>query len=160
MVVNIGISRHAYVGIALLVLCILWYLRLGTQLFDIPAKLRLSANNEACDSVQLNMTKVATLMETRALPHLIPLLVNFLSVAPPDWPFVIWTGVANHQLLLDAPVLQKDLKSGRLNLTMLNLNEYTESQHDTGTLSDFLAGKTYFWNSFHPEAEWMLFFQA
>jgi hypothetical protein len=108
--------------------------------------------------MRLNMTKVASMIETRALPHLIPLITNFLAVVPQDWPFVIWTSVENHWNLTEASVLQRDIASGRLNFTMINTDMY-KAGADTATLSAFLAGSNYFWNSFHPDAEWMLFFQ-
>ncbi|ORY80444.1 hypothetical protein BCR37DRAFT_68701 [Protomyces lactucae-debilis] len=106
-------------------------------------------------SIRLNYTKVATIIELRDLPHLSNCLLNYLTVAPKDWPVVAWLSEDNIRSIQEAPLLQPDIRSGRLNLTIMP----PESIVDGGdALSHFLT-QPWFWHQFHPLAEWMLFFQ-
>jgi len=107
-------------------------------------------------SVPLNMTKVGVMLETRDMPELAPLIQVFLNVVPQDWPFVIWCSKENYDSLRLSTFLNKDLSSGRLNLTILP--DFVDV-HNAEYLSRFLT-KPWFYEQYHPSAEWMLFFQS
>jgi hypothetical protein len=106
-------------------------------------------------AIPLNYTKVATMIELRDLPQLQDCLLNFLTVAPKDWPFVIWLSEDNIEAVRNAVLLQPDIRSGRLNLTVMPQDSIVDGGD---SLTHFLT-RPWFWNQFHPLAEWMLFFQ-
>lgn len=111
---------------------------------------------------QLNFTKVATVIETRDSPMLIPILQSWLANVPLDWTFVVWTGVENHDILTKAAVFRDEIASGRLNFTRIDFDgsPYRPDPKRTSTLSDLLGNTNWFWTQFHPSAEWMIFFQV
>jgi hypothetical protein len=101
-----------------------------------------------------NDTRVATIIETRNLPHLIPLLLQFLSVLPDTWPMLVWGSRENIEVLKQSPAINRALQSGRLNITLF------PDEFDIGSqeyLSRFLT-KSWFWEVL--PAEWILFFQS
>lgn len=105
--------------------------------------------------VEMNFTKVATILEPRMSAALLPTLVSYLAIVPADWPFVFWCSEDNINALRSSAALAPHIASGRLNLTLI------PSFVDIGSgekLSRFLT-KPWFWDQFDPEAEWMLFFQ-
>lgn len=106
--------------------------------------------------VLLNMTKVGVMLETRYMPELASLIQVFLNVVPQDWPFVIWCSEENYDSLRLSTFLNKDLLSGRLNLTVLP--DFVDV-HNAEYLSRFLT-KPWFYEQYHTSAEWMLFFQS
>ncbi|ORY78119.1 hypothetical protein BCR37DRAFT_394629 [Protomyces lactucae-debilis] len=106
--------------------------------------------------VSLNMTKVASLIETRPLPILVPFLSHWLANVPEDWPFVVWTSPEAKDQMLSSATLSRAVASGRLNLTILpDWVDVSSGEH----LSRFLT-KPWYWHAHDPRAEWMLFFQA
>lgn len=111
--------------------------------------------------IELNWSKVATVIETRDSPVLIPVLQSWLANMPRDWPFVFWTGLENHRSLSTAVVFADEITSGRLNFSRIDIGDspYRPDPRYTSTLSDLLGNSNWFWNQFHAEAEWMLFFQ-
>lgn len=115
----------------------------------------VSLNNIPDHQILLNRTKVATIIETRNLPHLAPLIVHFLAVLPTEWPVVVWCSPINMPVLQVTPSLSRHIESGRLNLTLL---PDTIDIHDRTYLSRFLTSP-WFWQQFGL-AEWMLFFQS
>lgn len=107
-------------------------------------------------SVILNYTKVATMIEKRDMPILVPLLTQYLAIAPLDWPFVVWVSDENLSTLTASAPLARELESGRLNLTILpDWVDVSDGEH----LSRFLT-RPWFWEQFHAQAEWMFFFQS
>jgi hypothetical protein len=104
----------------------------------------------------LNRTKVASMIETRPLPILIPLVTHWLATVPEDWPFVLWTSQASRDQLLSSATVSRAVHAGRLNLTLLP--DWVDVSSGEA-LSRFLT-KPWFWYAHDSEAEWMLFFQA
>lgn len=104
----------------------------------------------------LNHTKVATMLEPRMSPILIPLIASYLSVVPEDWPFVVWCSEENYGPLSQSATLARQIETGRLNLTLM---PSTIDIHSGEYLSRFLT-KPWWWHQFHRDAEWMLFFQS
>ena len=101
-----------------------------------------------------DMNLVATIIETRDLPILIPLLSLFMSIVPPEWPFVVWCSQDNHESLVTSTALRAHIESGKLNITLLPEELTLETSED---LSRFLT-RRWFWDQF--TAEYALFFQA
>ena len=103
----------------------------------------------------LNSSLVATMIETRNVPVLTAVLLNFLAVVPPEWPFVIWCSDANIGVLQAANSLKPHLDSGKLTLRLLPDDANVTSGEG---LSRFLT-KLWFWEQLAP-AEYALFFQS
>lgn len=108
----------------------------------------------------LDFTKVATMIEPRNTVTTIPVLINFLSLVPASWPFLIWCSQENMGSLRDAIALQPYLDSGKLALRLLPApHHHPHALKRAEDLSRFLVG-SWFWHQFHPTAEHVLFFQS
>ena len=108
---------------------------------------------EAPFSNLLNYSKVATMIEPRNIPILVPLLSQYLANIPEDWPLVVWLSKDNVDTVRHSS-LRRAITSGRLNITILP--EWVDVTNGEN-LSRFLT-KPWFWEQF--QAEWMFFFQS
>lgn len=104
--------------------------------------------------IPYEQTKVATIIETRNLPHLAPLILQFITVLPPDWPVVAWCSPENIEVLRQVPAIARNVADGRLDLRLF---PHQFDIHDQEYLSRFLT-KPWLWEAL--EREWILFFQS
>lgn len=104
----------------------------------------------------LDRTKVATIVETRARPNLVPLIVHFANVLGPTWPIRVVGSEDNSHLFTDSAVFQRYIASGQITLEQLDPSIKLKRAHD---VSAFLAANGDFWHSLAP-AKHVLLFQA
>ncbi|CCG84452.1 protein of unknown function [Taphrina deformans PYCC 5710] len=106
----------------------------------------------------LNRTKIATMIEPRDDPLLLPTLLNFLAVVPADWPFLIWCSDDNIGILETSRVLRPYVESGKVELRLLP----PEANHAAlGTISlSRLLTRSWYWSQFDVLAEYVLIFQV
>lgn len=64
----------------------------------------------------LNYSKLALLVEDRPLPHSTPLLLHFISVVPPEWPFLYLGSKKSIDFLMDSPAIRHQVKMKKLEL--------------------------------------------
>lgn len=105
-------------------------------------------------TVPYEESKVATIIETRNLPHLGPLILQFLTVLPPDWPIVAWCSPENIEVLRQIPAIARNAEEGRLELRLF---PHQFDIHDQEYLSRFLTSP-WLWEQL--QQEWILFFQS
>ena len=106
---------------------------------------------------QLNNSRLAILIEKEAVPTLIPILLNFINIAPASWPFLVMTGVESDLVLRTSRQLQPHLQSGKLTLQAL---PDEDSIYSGRSKSKFLAGSPQFWDSLPEQAENLLMFES
>jgi hypothetical protein len=58
--------------------------------------------------------KIAVILESRPLPHLVPLLLHFSTVLGPDWPIQVFTSPTTKSKLLKTPSLKRLVTAGKL----------------------------------------------
>ncbi|KAG9516938.1 hypothetical protein KCU93_g8950, partial [Aureobasidium melanogenum] len=104
----------------------------------------------------LDRTRVATIVETRARPNLVPLIVHFANVLGPTWPVHVVGSEENQHLFSESAVFQRYVSSGQITLEQLDPSMKLKTGHD---VSAFLAANGDFWHSLAP-ADHVLLFQA
>lgn len=67
----------------------------------------------------LDRTRVAVLIEDRPLPYLIPLLLHFMSVVPPEWSFRFMGSEDSIKLMESNPTIRRYLEAKKLFLDMI-----------------------------------------
>ncbi|KAH9906268.1 hypothetical protein F4778DRAFT_778657 [Xylariomycetidae sp. FL2044] len=103
-----------------------------------------------------NETKVALLIENRALPSLAPLLLHFISVVPPDWRFRFMGSEASVAQVGKSPAIRSQVSGGKLDLTLIPSNMSTGGQEE---ISQFLTTLWVYETLLRP-AETLLVFQT
>ncbi|KAI3337302.1 hypothetical protein HD806DRAFT_518201 [Xylariaceae sp. AK1471] len=103
-----------------------------------------------------NVSKVALLVENRALPSLAPLLLHFISVVPPDWRFRFMGSPESVSFLNKSHAVRSQVDSGKLDLTYIPTNMSTNGQE---MISRFLTNLWLYETVLQP-AEWLLLFQT
>ncbi|KFY31484.1 hypothetical protein V493_01070 [Pseudogymnoascus sp. VKM F-4281 (FW-2241)] len=98
--------------------------------------------------------KVAALMETRASPNLVPIILHFSSVLGPTWPIKIFTTEATMKNLSSSAAFERKLADKTISFVLLPEAE-TFKEHSS--VSAFLS-KPWFWEQLVP-AERVLMFQ-
>ncbi|KAI8824044.1 uncharacterized protein EV422DRAFT_518715 [Fimicolochytrium jonesii] len=104
--------------------------------------------------LELNHTKLALLVEQRALMNMAPILLHYMATVPDDWPFHVMHTAANAHIFQESYALRKYVKTGKLNLTLMPAHIILRNAPD---VSAFLT-KTWLWDQF-PAAEHIFFFQ-
>jgi hypothetical protein len=104
----------------------------------------------------LNVSKVALLIENRALPSLAPLLLHFISVVPPDWRFRFMGSPESVAFVNKSHAVRSQVNSGKLDLTYIPTNMSTNGQE---MISRFLTNLWLYETVLRP-AEWLLVFQT
>jgi hypothetical protein len=99
--------------------------------------------------------KVAALMETRASPNLVPLILHFASVLGPTWPIKIFTTPATIANLSTSAAFER--KIADQSISFVHLPE-TETFKEHSSVSAFFS-KPWFWEQLAP-AERVLMFQS
>ncbi|KAI2630519.1 hypothetical protein GGS21DRAFT_540161 [Xylaria nigripes] len=103
-----------------------------------------------------NVSKVALLIEDRALPNLAPLLLHFISVVPPDWRFRFMGSPESVSSVNGSIAVRSQVESGKLDLTYIPTNMSTKGQE---MISRFLTNLWLYETVLRP-AEWLLIFQT
>jgi hypothetical protein len=98
--------------------------------------------------------KVATIIETRPLDTLVPLILHFSAVLGPEWPIVVFTGPSPPPAFKSAAI-KRLTKDGLIHIVPLTADVKFFSAF---TVSDFLTN-TWFWEQLAP-ADHVLLFQA
>lgn len=62
----------------------------------------------------LDRTRVAVLIEDRPLPYLIPLLLHFISVVPPEWSFRFMGSEDSIKMMESNPTIRRYLEGNKL----------------------------------------------
>lgn len=70
--------------------------------------------------------KVAVILETRPLSHLLPLLLHFSSVLGPEWPVYLFTAPSVVKILEKSSTFNRALDDGRIELRGLPMGVPTE----------------------------------
>lgn len=103
--------------------------------------------------------KVAVILETRPLSHLLPLLLHFSSVLGPEWPIYLFTAPSVVKLLGKSLSFKRAVDDGRIELRGLPMGVPEDYPfHDPLKRSEFLT-QPWFWESLMP-AEHVLLFSA
>lgn len=67
----------------------------------------------------LDRTRVALLIESRPLPYLVPLLLHFISVVPPEWSFRFMGSTESVALMESNPTLRRYIEMKKLFLDLI-----------------------------------------
>lgn len=70
----------------------------------------------------LDRTRVALLIENRPLPYLIPLLLHFISVVPPEWSFRFMGSEESIALMESNPVIRQYMDRKKLFIDLIPYN--------------------------------------
>ena len=119
-----------------------------------PVEWSISPVSQNYTTLQLNLTKVATIVEPRVDTSLVPLILHFAAVLGDDWPFHIFHSPENLFLFTNSASMQKYIRTGRFKLTQLPANTTFKERND---VSAFLT-KRWLWDLLAP-ASYILFFQ-
>ncbi|PSR76773.1 hypothetical protein BD289DRAFT_486756 [Coniella lustricola] len=161
-----------------------WHTRLRHELTADPAT-NLTAVPSPFDL--LNRTRVALLMEDRPLPYLVPLLLHFMAVVPPEWSFrflgsedsvamlarnpMIARYVAGHKLFLDLVPIHFEHGNGAegkayngTGTSTSSSSSSSSSSSDAGSIADYdsvnhLLTRSWLYASYLWPAEWVFYFQ-
>ncbi|KAF3169755.1 hypothetical protein TWF225_011237 [Orbilia oligospora] len=102
-----------------------------------------------------NETKLALLIENRPQPHLTPLLLHFMSVVPPEWPFLFLGSNESITHIQKSGPIRNYISNGKLSVRLIpedmNVNNQ-ENLSRTMTRVDF-------YEMLSP-AEWLFIFQT
>lgn len=67
----------------------------------------------------LDRTRVAVLIEDRPLPYLIPLLLHFISVVPPEWSFRFMGSQDSIKMMESNPIVRRYIEAKKLFLDLI-----------------------------------------
>ncbi len=113
------------------------------------------ANPQSNPSTSLSTSKVAVIVENRALDNLIPIILHFSSVLGSDWPIHIFTSEGNMGIFSASVPFQREVTAGRFRVRSLPPEEGLNTH---ASVSGFFT-KPWLWEQTAP-AEHILFFQA
>jgi hypothetical protein len=103
--------------------------------------------------------KIAVILESRPLPHLLPLLLHFSTVLGPDWPIHVFTSPTTKSKLLKTPSLRRLVTAGLVSFADLPIGLPPDfSFHEPFFRTEFMT-RFGFWESLKP-AEHVLLFSA
>ncbi|KAF3939414.1 hypothetical protein ABW19_dt0201022 [Dactylella cylindrospora] len=102
-----------------------------------------------------NETKLALLIENRVQSHLTPLLLHFMAVVPPDWPFMFMGSEASIAHINKSAPIRAYEKQGKLTYKLIPENMTINGQEE---ISKTMTN-TWFYQQFLP-AEWLFLFQT
>lgn len=103
-----------------------------------------------------NASKLALLVETRPLPILAPLVLHFISVAPPDWPFLFMGSRGSIAAVNASSAIRQRVAEGKLALVPVPANMSVQGRE---MVSRFFTTLWLYEGVLHP-AEWLLVFQT
>ncbi|KAI1180298.1 hypothetical protein F4777DRAFT_309301 [Nemania sp. FL0916] len=103
-----------------------------------------------------NASKLALLIEDRALANLAPLILHFIAVVPADWRFRFMGSLESLAFVNRSHAVRVQVGSGKLDLQLIPGNMSTGSQE---LISRFLT-KRWLYETLLAPAEWLLVFQT
>ncbi|UNI13995.1 hypothetical protein JDV02_000679 [Purpureocillium takamizusanense] len=104
----------------------------------------------------LDVSKLALLVEDRPQPMLAPVLLHFMAVLPPSWPVLFLGSAASLAALNASAAARAHARTGRLSLQPIPANMSTAGQE---MVSRFLTSRWLYEVAVAP-AEWLLVFQT
>jgi len=143
---------YAYLGVSGAILLVFALVSLGrTYMPSTPAiKLKYQAASP------YDPRKVALLIENRASPHLIPLLLHFAAVIPTDWRVNFMGSDASVAHVNNSIAVQNQVNIGKMDLTYIPTNMSVAGQEQ---ISTFLTN-LWVYDTLLAPAEWLLVFQS
>ncbi|KAK6515453.1 hypothetical protein TWF506_007788 [Arthrobotrys conoides] len=102
-----------------------------------------------------NETKLALLIENRSQPHLTPLLLHFMSVVPPEWPFLFLGSNESIAHIQKSGPIRGYISNGKLSVRLIPEDMKVDSQEN---LSKTMT-RVDFYKMLLP-AEWLFIFQT
>ncbi|KAE9379208.1 hypothetical protein N431DRAFT_460492 [Stipitochalara longipes BDJ] len=103
--------------------------------------------------------KIAVILETRPLSHLLPLILHFSSVLGPEWPIYLYTPPSVVEMLQKSAAFNRSIEDGRVEIRGLPIGVVVDYPfHNPVKRARFLTGP-WFWESLMP-AEHVLLFGA
>ncbi|PHH62559.1 hypothetical protein CDD81_6874 [Ophiocordyceps australis] len=124
------------------------------QMPKVWLKWHSSASPQDCHG-HLNASKVVMLIEPRPLPHLVPLLMHMVAVAPPDWRFLFIGSQWSTYSVGRAPAVRHHTADAKLAVLQLPDPWSIESPEAVSRLLTDLR----FYDEFLPDVEWLLRFE-
>ncbi|KAJ2905198.1 hypothetical protein MKZ38_006104 [Zalerion maritima] len=103
-----------------------------------------------------NSSKVALLLEPRYLPHLVPLILHMIYVAPPDWRFVFIGSEKSRTAVGRSFAIKHQQVVGKLDLMTLPKPWDISSKEMVHRLMTDMR----FYDEFLPGVEWILKYEA
>lgn len=103
-----------------------------------------------------NASKVALLIENRPHDILAPLILHFMSVAPPEWRFKFMGSIESVAFVNKSHAIQDQVRIGKLDLMYIPSNMSTAGQE---MISRFLTNLWLYEQVLYP-AEWLLVYQT
>ncbi|KAF3926183.1 hypothetical protein ABW21_db0205704 [Orbilia brochopaga] len=103
-----------------------------------------------------NETKVAVLIEGRALGHLTPLLLHYMSVVPPDWRFKFFGSKESVRHVNRSRIVRHHVDDGKLDIALLPKPYKMNGQEATSQTFTNLE----FYRDILKPAEFLLVFQT
>lgn len=104
-------------------------------------------------NTELSTKKVAALMETRATPNLVPIILHFSSVLGPTWPIKIFTTKDAQTNMTRSLPLRRKVQDGTVQFVML---PETANFKEHSAVSAFLT-KRWFWKQLLPAQKVLMF---
>ncbi|KAI3392566.1 hypothetical protein diail_5508 [Diaporthe ilicicola] len=102
-----------------------------------------------------NASKVALIIESRVMPHLVPQLLHMIAVVPPDWRFLFVGSDKSVTLLGRSTAVKHQQVVGKLDLMVLPEPwDISSKEMVYRTLTDMR-----FYDEFLPGVEWILKFE-
>ena len=94
--------------------------------------------------------KVAVVLETQPLSHLLPLILHFSSVLGPEWPIYVYTPPSVVEILQKSAAFNRSVEDGRIEIRGLPMGVKVDYPfHDLEKRARFLTGP-WFWESLMP----------
>ncbi|RAL67453.1 hypothetical protein DID88_008208 [Monilinia fructigena] len=105
---------------------------------------------------QFNASKVALLIESRPIPHLVPQILHMISVVPPDWRFMFIGTNKSVTTVYRSFATQYHQANGKLDLVVLPKPWKIDSKEDVFRLLTDMR----FYDEFLPGVEWLLKYES
>lgn len=105
----------------------------------------------------LDRTRVALLMENRPLPYLVPLLLHFLSVVPPEWSFRFMGSEASLAMMQSNPTIRRYITQKKLFIDLIPYDVVNDI-NSYGTVNRLLTSPWFYEEWLWP-AKWLFLFQ-
>ncbi|KAF3768784.1 hypothetical protein M406DRAFT_249826 [Cryphonectria parasitica EP155] len=105
----------------------------------------------------LNRKRVALLMENRPLPYLIPLLLHFIAVVPPEWSFRFMGSEESVAMMEGNPTIQRYMQNKKLFVDLIPY-EVVSAISDYNSVNHLLT-RPWLYEEWLWPAEWLFLFQ-
>jgi len=102
-----------------------------------------------------NTSKVALIIEPRALPHLAPLIVHMMAVVPPEWRFLFIGSSWSTYSVGRVPSIRHRREAGKIDVVALSRPWNADTGEDISRLLTDLR----FYDTFLPSVEWIFKFE-